>query len=160
MTSSAPSESDRVEAVLRLLGGLVDGHDLFEIARAVADLHPKNDTFPGEVYIGLASDALALAGSDRDDPIAYQSLVEDYLSECDFRGWDKRKIQYAILSSGALHGGIEPDLLSDTVWRTDDFWRYALIAAAAVIRASSARLGISVSEFAVPLAHHHNLELT
>ena len=128
--------------------------------RRTADLHPKNDTFPGEVYIGLASDALALAGSDRDDPIAYRSLVEDYLSECDFRGWDKRKIQYAILSSGAVRGGIEPDLLSDTVWRTDDFWRYALFAAAAVIRASSARLGISVPEFAGRLAHHHNLELS
>jgi hypothetical protein len=97
---------------------------------------------------------------DRDHPIACRSLVEDHLSECDFRGWDKRKIQYATLSSGAFRGGIEPDLLRDTAWRTDDFWRYALFAAAAVIRASSARLAISVSEFAVRLAHHHGLELS
>lgn len=58
-----------MEAVLRLLSGLVDGQDVFEIAAAVAGLHPKNDTFPGEVYMTLASDALALAGVDRDDPM-------------------------------------------------------------------------------------------
>lgn len=160
MASRAPNESDRVDAISQLLSGLADGTDLFEIASAVADLHPKDDTFPGEVYLRLASDALALAGLGSDDPIAYRSLVEDYLSECDFRGWDRRKIQYAILSSGALRGGIESDLLSDTAWRTDDFWRYALFAAAAVIRASSARLDLAVAEFAERLAHRHGLGLS
>jgi hypothetical protein len=160
MSSRAPNESDRVDAIVQLVVGLADGTDLFEIAAAVADIHPKNDTFPGEVYLRLASDALALAGVGPDDPIAYRRLVEDYLSECDFRGWDRRKIQYAILSGGALRGGIEPDLLRDTAWRTDDFWRYALFAAAAVIRAASARLGVSMSEFAERLAHHHGLRLS
>jgi hypothetical protein len=107
----------------------------------------------------LAADALDSAGVHRSDPISYERLLEDYLSECDFRGWEKRKIQYAILSTGAFRGGIEPDLLSDTAWRTDDFWRYALFAAVAVIRACSSRLGISVSEFAERLARHQRLEL-
>jgi hypothetical protein len=158
MPSRVPTESDRVDAIVRLLGGLADGHDVFEVAAAVSDLHPRYNTFPGEVYMRLASDALDLAGVDRSDPIAYERLLEDYLSEFDFRGWDKRKIQYAILSSGAFRGGIESDLLSDTAWRTDDYWRYALLAAVAVIRACSARLGISVSEFAERLARHHRLE--
>jgi hypothetical protein len=36
--------------------------------------------------------------------------------------------------------------VGDSAWRTDDFWRYALFAAVAFIRASSARLDVSVSE--------------
>jgi hypothetical protein len=160
MASRASNESDRADAIVQLLSGLANGTELFEIAAVVADIHPKNDTFPGEVYLRLASDALALADAGSDHPIGYRSLVEDYLSECDFRGWDKRKIQYAILASGALRGGIEPDLLTDTAWRTDDFWRYALFAVAAVVRPTSARLGVPVAEFAERLAQHHGLELS
>lgn len=44
-------------------------------------------------------------------------------------------------------------------WRTDDYWRYALFAAVAVIRACAARLGISVHEFAERLARLHGVEL-
>lgn len=79
---------------------------------------------------------------------------------CEFRGWDKRKIQYAILTRGALRGGIKPDLLGEAVWRTNDYWRYALFAAVAVIRACAARLDISVSEFARRLARLHGLGLS
>jgi len=111
---------------VRLLGGLAQGKDLFEVASSVVDLHPRHNTFPGEVYMGLAADALELAGADRDDPIAYQALLDEYLAECEFRGWDKRKIQYAILAGAAFRGGIKPDLLNGTAWRTDDYWRYAL----------------------------------
>lgn len=109
--------------------------------------------------MGLAADALELAGVDRADPIAYESLLKDYLYECDFRGWDKRKIQSAILTGAAFRGGIKPDLLGDTAWRTDDYWRYALFAAVAVIRACAARLDISVREFGERLARLHALEL-
>lgn len=159
MPTRIPSESDRVDAVVRLLGGLAEGRDVFEVASTIADLHPRHNTFPGEVYMGLASDALELAEVDRGEPIACESLLEDHLSECDFRGWDKRKIQYAILTSAAIRGGIQPDLLGETAWRTDDYWRYALFAAVAVIRACAARLGISVHEFVERLARFHGLEL-
>lgn len=159
MPTTTPSESDRVDAIVRLLGGLAEGQDVFEVASTVVDLHPRHNTFPGEVYMGLASDALELAQVGRDDPIAYQSLLDESLSECEFRGWDKRKIQYAILTSAALRGGVEPDLLNDTAWRTDDYWRYALFAAVAVIRACAARLGISVHEFVERLARLHGVEL-
>lgn len=159
MEKRSPSESDRVEAMVQLLGGVAEGKDVFEVASSVVDLHPRHNTFPGEVYMGLASDALELAGVDRQDPIAYQTLLHEYLSDCEFRGWDKRKIQYAILTSAALRGGVEPDLLSDTAWRTDDYWRYALFAAVAVIRACAVRLGVLPSEFAVRLARLHDLEL-
>lgn len=124
---------------MQLLGGLAEGKDVFELASSVAELHPRHNTFPGEVYMGLASDALELAQVGRDDPLEYRSLLDVYLSECEFHGWDKRKIQYAILTGAALRGGIEPDLLNDTAWRTDDYWRYALFACVAVIRACAIR---------------------
>ena len=159
MAKKSPSESDRAEAVVRLLGGLVEGKDVFEIASAVIDLHPRYNTFPGEVYMGLAADALELAGVDRNDPIPYQTLLGEHLAEGEFRGWDKRKIQYAILTGATLRGGIRPDLLNDTAWRTDDYWRYSLFAAVAVIRACAVKLEISVAEFAERLAGLHGLEL-
>lgn len=37
-------------------------------------------------------------------------------------------------------------------WRTDDFWRYALCAAVALIRACAERQGIIVAAFAERLA--------
>lgn len=144
---------------MRLLDGLVEGKDVFEIASAVVDLHPRHNTFPGEVYMGLAADALELAQVDRDDPIAYQTLLGEYLAEGEFLGWYRRKIQYAILTGAALRGGIKPDLLNDTAWRTDDYWRYALFAAVAVIRACAVRLEISEAELAERLAELHGLEL-
>ena len=75
----------------RLLVGLADGVDLFELAGSVADLHPKSNTFPGEVFMGLAADALEI--------------------------W----------------------------WGADDYWRYALYAAVALIRASADKQGVPVA---------------
>ena len=63
MARKRPTEEDRDEALRRVLSGLVDGADVFELAASVADLHPKNDTFPGEVFMGLAADAMDMASA-------------------------------------------------------------------------------------------------
>lgn len=120
-----------------------------EIARVVGDLHPRNDTFPGEVFIELAARALELAAASSRDPIAYEGLLAKYLPECEFRGRQNRKIQFAVLVSAATRGGLEPDLLDEVSWwQTDDFWRYALYAAVAIIRACAEHRDISIEEFA------------
>jgi hypothetical protein len=41
------TEADEHEAIRRLLTGLSSGQDVFELSAAVADLHHKNNTFPG-----------------------------------------------------------------------------------------------------------------
>ena len=47
-----------------------------------------------------------------------------------------RKFQFAALCAGALGGGLKFDVLEEVYWwRTDDFWRYALFATGAIIRA-------------------------
>lgn len=156
-----PTADDRIEAIRWVLSGLVNGADAHELAAAVADLHPKNNTFPGEVFTELAADAFDIAGISRDGPIPYEGLLEVHLPEREFRGRENRKIQYAILTSAARRAGLEPDLLDEIIWwRTDDYWRYALYAAVAIIRACSARSHIAVPEFVERLAHIHSLELS
>ena len=88
MAQRGPTEEDRDEALRRLLSGLAAGADVFELTMSVADLHPKNNTFPGEVFMALAADALEIADVTRDNPIPYEGLRETYLSECEFRGRD------------------------------------------------------------------------
>ena len=40
-----------------LLDGLARDADIFELVSKLAPLHPRNNTFPGEVFLHLAGDA-------------------------------------------------------------------------------------------------------
>jgi hypothetical protein len=112
----------RAEAARRLVAGLIAGDDAPDISRAVWDLHPKDNTFPGEIFLRLGVASLDLAGTSSDRPVEYEGLVSKFLPECQFRGRDNSKVKFAILASPALHGGLEADLLDEVVWwRTDDF---------------------------------------
>ena len=160
MPRSRPTEEDRTEAIHRLLAGLARGDDVFDIQWAVSDLHPRNNTFPGEVFLRLGADAMDVAGVDKAEPIESEELREKFLPEFEFRGKKNRKIQFAILATAATRGGLEPDLLDELVWwQTDDFWSYGMAAAVALIRASAERIGISVPDLATRLAELHGIEL-
>ena len=63
MAAKLPADADRAEAISRLLSGLARGDDASALAAAIEDLHPRDNTFPGEVFMRLAADALALAGN-------------------------------------------------------------------------------------------------
>ena len=161
MARKPPTEEDRREAMRRLLTGMAAGDDAIDLAASVTDLHAKNDTFPGEVFMELAADALEVANVGRDEPIPYEGLRETHLSECEFRGRENRRIQYTILTSASVRGGLEPDLLDEvTWWRTDDYWRYALYAAVALIRASATHAGVPVARLLEQLAERHGVVLT
>jgi hypothetical protein len=128
-----------------LLGGLARDADLAELLGEAQPLHPRNDTFPGETFLGLAADALAWCGASRDAPLSLAGLQERFLPEYAGRGRDRRKLQFAVLAAAAVHGGAEPDLLDEVVWwQTDDFWQYALLAAVTCIRAAADRAGVPV----------------
>ena len=112
-----------------LLDGLARDADIFELVSELAPLHPRDNTFPGEVFLRLAADALDWCGASRADPLPLEGLRERFLPECAFRGRENTKLQYAVLAAAALNGGTEPDLLDEVAWwQTDDFWRYALFA--------------------------------
>ena len=130
-----------------LLDGLARDADIFELVSELAPLHPRDNTFPGEVFIRVAADALDWCRASRADPLPLEGLRERFLPECTFRGRENTKLQYAALAAAALHGGTEPDLLDEVAWwQTDDFWRYALFAAVADIRAAASRAGVPVGQ--------------
>jgi hypothetical protein len=140
-----PTPDDAMTARRLLLDGLARDADLFEVLNELAPLHPRNDTFPGKVFLHLAADALQWCGASRAEPLPLEGLRERFLSEAAFPGRQNAKLQYAVLAAAAVHGGAEPDLLDEVAsWQTDDFWQYAMYAAIAYIRAAASRAGVPV----------------
>ncbi|HET7012876.1 MAG TPA: hypothetical protein VFI65_03125 [Streptosporangiaceae bacterium] len=148
-----PSPEDAEAARKILLTGLARGADLADLLGEAEPLHPRNNTFPGEIFLGLAADALAWCGASREAPLDLEGLRERYLPGYAGRGRDRRKLQFAVLAAAAVHGGTEPDLLDEVVsWQTDDFWQYGLLAAAAFIGAAADRAGVPVRQACEELA--------
>jgi hypothetical protein len=148
-----PTPQDAATARRVLLGGLHQATDVAELMAELAQLHPRHNTFPGEVFLGVAADALDWCGASRADPLELDGLRERFLPEYAVRGRQVKKLQFAILAAAALRGGTEPDLLDEVAWwQTDDFWQYALYAAVAYLRAAASRAGVSVGRVCQELA--------
>jgi hypothetical protein len=134
------TEEDEHEAVQRLLVGLSSGQDVFELSATISELHRKNEKFPGEVYVRLAAEVLADTRAAGAGPIEYEGLREVHLEEVELRGKENRKFQYAVLC-------------------TDDFWRYALLATVALIRAGATARQVPVGDVVAELAHRRSVKL-
>jgi hypothetical protein len=67
-----PVPRDAVTARRILIGGLAQDAGIFEILSELAPLHPRNDTFPGEVFLRLGADAPDQCGASRADPVALE----------------------------------------------------------------------------------------
>jgi hypothetical protein len=150
-----PTAEDAMTARRMLLDGLARDAGIFEVLGAFAALHPRNDTFPGEVFLRLAGDALDWCRASQADPLPLEGLRERFLPEVTFRGRQNAKLQYAVLAAAAAHGGTEPDLLEEVAhWQANDFWQYAMYAAVAYIRAAASRAGVSVRQACQELDEH------
>ena len=55
-----PAPEDAGTARRILLDGLARDADVWELVSELAPLHPRDDTFPGEVFLRTAADALDL----------------------------------------------------------------------------------------------------
>ncbi|MGH3272934.1 MAG: hypothetical protein ACRDNZ_01230, partial [Streptosporangiaceae bacterium] len=108
---SRPTPEDAVTARRVLLDGLARDAGIFQLASELAPLHPRDNTFPGEVFLGVAADALDWCRASRADPLPLEGLRERFLPEATLRGRQNAKLQYAVLAVAALRGGTEPDLL-------------------------------------------------
>jgi hypothetical protein len=134
-----PTPEDAITARRALLDGLARDADVFEVLSELEPLHPRNDTFPGEVFLDLAADALEWRGASRAEPLPLEELRERFLPEATFRGRQNAKLRYAVLAAAAVHGRTEPGLLDEVAsWQANDFWQYAAYAAVAYIRAAAA----------------------
>ncbi len=155
-----PTEEDRIAATRRLLAGLVGGVDANQLVVEIADLHVRQDTFPGEVFMELAADALRAAGVQRASGVAYRDLLSKHLGEVTFRGKEHRRIQFAILTAFAVHGGLEPNLLDEVTYWIEEYWQYALLAAVAIIRQCAEHSGTPLPKFVSDLAAAGGIDIS
>ena len=107
----------------------------------------------------LAADALEIAEVERTHPISYENLLATFLPEAAFRGKENRYIQYAIITTFAVRGGLEPDLLEEVTYWIEQYWQYALLATVAILRASAAHREVPVSALLAELASRNDIDL-
>jgi hypothetical protein len=160
---SRPSDDDYDEAArLGLLGLLADeDSDVGSIMEQLAALQPRNNTFPAEVLLELAAEAIEESGASPADPIQYEGVRDRYLPEYQFRGKSQQhKSHYALMAAAMIRAGVYPDLLDEAyVWGTDDMWEYAFYALILYGRMAAERTGRSVDEIASALAERRGMEL-
>jgi len=136
------------------LTGIAGSADPLDLTRQLEPLHPKNDTFPGEVLLELAADALDLSGASRDEPVEYEGIRERYLPEMQFRGKAQHhRGHYALRAVAMIRAGVVPDLLDEVNWwHTNDLWVWFLYALIIYVRIAAERTGEAVIEVCEHLA--------
>src|ERR1700691_4567683 len=63
-----PPPEDAAAARRILLDGMARDGEVSELVGGLAPLHPRDDTFPGEVFLQIAADALDWCEASRADP--------------------------------------------------------------------------------------------
>jgi hypothetical protein len=156
-----PTDADRDQAIEVALNGLAQGAELNEIAARLAPLHPRHDTFPGEVLLELAADAIGLSSASRQSPILFEGIRERYLTDgTAHTKAEHHKSTFALRAAAMLHGGVDPGLLDEVQWwQTDDVWYWSLEALVAYVRAAADRTGQPMESVCHRLAHDRGVTL-
>ncbi len=157
---TVPTADDRVEVQRRLLTGLLRGADANQLVTDIAELHVRNNTFPGDVLMDIAADALDTADIGGHHRLDHAVLLSTHLAEVEFRGKQRRYIQYTVLAAFAAHGGLDVDLLDEVAYWIECYWQYAMFAAVAVVRACAERSGVAVETFVADLAASYGIAIT
>ncbi len=144
-----------------MLSGLATGEPVGNLKPLLEPLHPANGTFPGEVLLDLAADAIEESGASRDDPIAFEGIRERYLPECTAHTKEQHyKSEFAIRAAALIRAGVDPGLLDEAAWwRVDDLWMWAVDALVVYVRVAADRTGVEVGEICERIAHRRGIEL-
>jgi hypothetical protein len=156
-----PSPEDRTKAIRVALSGIADDLELGELAALLAPLHRKNNTFPGEVLLELAADAIEESGASRERPLEFEGIRNRHLPEdrAHTRAQND-KVEYALRAAAIVRGGVEPGLLDEVSWwRTDDLWFWALEALVTYVRAAAEHGGETVPGICAQIASRHDFQL-
>jgi hypothetical protein len=157
-----PTDDDRRAVIEIALSGLARGDDLDDIAARLAPLHPRHNTFPGEVLLDFAADAIGVSGATRQSPLEFEGIRERYLPEAvahTTAGHHKSK--YALRAAAMLRGGVDPGLLDEVQWwRSDDLWYWSLEALAVYVRAAADRIAEPVETVCHRIADEHGVTPT
>jgi len=156
-----PATEDRAKAIRVALSGIADDVELGELAALLAPLHPKNNTFPGEVLLELAADAIEEAGATRERPLEFEGIRKRHLPED--RAHTKaqhHKVEYALWAAAMVRAGVDPGLLDEVSWwRIDDLWFWALEALVTYVRAAAEHGGETVPAICGRIASRHDVRL-
>ena len=158
--SDDQSDTGRDEAIRVVLSGLASNVELEGLIGAVGALHRPHDTYPGEVMLELCAEVFADTTAAGAGPIPYEGLREVHLADYELVGKQNDRFRFAVHCSASIAGGLEPDLGEELYWwKSDDFWRYVLLALVAVVRASAALRGLTVEELAERLGERHGVSV-
>ncbi len=160
-TKKTPTAEDRTTAIRVALSGIADDLELGELAALLEPLHPMNNTFPGEVLLELAADAIDEAGASREQLLEFEGIRTRHLPED--RAHTKaqhHKAEYALRAAAMVRAGVDPGLLDEVLWwRTDDLRFWALEAPVTYVRAAAERSAETVPAICGQIASRHDLQL-
>lgn len=156
-----PTAEDRLSAIRLALTGLAIGKDIGDVVLELAPLHPEHNTFPAEVLLELAADALEISGTNRDNPVEYEGIRERFLPEFEFRGrTEHHKSHYALRAAALTRAGVTPDLLAEVSWwRTNDLWIWSWYALVIFARVAAERTGDDIASVCRRIATRHGVSL-
>jgi hypothetical protein len=156
-----PSDDDRLEAIDIALSGLVRDDDLRDVAARLELLHPRNDTFPAEVLLELAADAIAVSGASVLSPLEFEAILGRFLPDgVAHTKAQHDKSKFALRAAAMLHGGVDPGLLDEVQWwQSDDLWYWSLEALVAYVRAAAERTGQSMESVCRRIAGQRGVTL-
>jgi hypothetical protein len=159
--SKEPTAEDRATAIRVALSGIAGGLELGEVAARLAPLHPKNDTFPGEVLVELAADAIEESGATREHPLEFEGIRKRHPPEdrAHTRA-QHHKAEYALRAAAMVRGGVDPGLVDEVSWwRTDDVWFWALQTPVTYVRAAAEYCAVPVPAVCGRIARRHDVQL-
>ena len=144
------------------LSGIASDRELGEVARDLEPLHPKNNTFLGELLLELAADAIEESGASRAAPLDMERVRERLLPEdrAHTRA-QHHEAEFALRAGAMVRAGVDPALLDEVAWwREDDLWFWCLEALVVYVRAASERTGQPIVQICQQIADHHDVRIT
>ena len=157
-----PTDEDHATAIVISPSGIRAGRELGDIARELERLHPKNNTFPGELLLELAADAIEESGATRAHLLESEGIRRRLLPED--RAHTKAqhyKAEFAIRAAAMIRGGVDPALLDEAGWwQEDDLWFWSLEALIVYVRAAAERAGVTADAICDRVAERHGVRVT
>ncbi len=156
-----PTAAERAEVATVALTRIASGEPFDETSRWLQPLSGCEFPFPGDVFVELAADALAVAGATRANPVSLADAYECHLPERPISGnAAHQKSRAALLAAVALHAGIVPDY--DEIagwWRVPDFEVWAFQACVTLVRVAAERTNQPVIAVCAEIAASRDLRM-
>jgi hypothetical protein len=135
--------------------------DLDSLIQKLGAQHLRHNTFPAEVLLELAADAIEESGASPNEPLQYEGMRDRVLPEFDFRGkLPQHKSHYALMAAAMIRAGVYPDLLNEAAgWGIEDMWEYAFYALLLYGRAAAERTGQRPEAIATAIAERWGIDL-